>query len=916
MKTMRLKQKITLYASVLAVFSIIISLFTSYILSEITISDKYDSINKLLNGAAVERTNTVLGEIAELTNLAVRNDNLNIILNDSSSTKYQRTMANVNYQKYLRQLLIKNDMLDAVIVSYKNGSILAASRQNSNNGITLAYKPFNDPSFFDAFGSNHNMNVDSQFFLSIYEEESEKRIAITSPLHFSFGNNTQAYFTVILSNSLSQQFRFAGDSIYLEDNTGSKAYVIEKSDGAKETGNMTLQGDLCFKGWKLISTYHINVSDDFEELLYVIGLGGAAYLAVVLLLAERTGRRLTIPINKLKNHLDEVRNNNFPENIIKPSVKGIGFRPTLLALFSLIVAVPVICISGSFFLKSKNLIESKIGSVLEYNTNLQADHMDLIFQDYFRVLKNLITSDSVQHFISKADPGNIDTNDKNDVTDFILEQQMMNTSIMNISLYSKNKDVLFSAIYNNSLMTKTDVEDDLNYVKANYGNPLWRFEEKNYFNKTTFRIGMQVIGSMEETSGLGNFLGYALLDFNGDQIMQIMDTLNQNSDFTAIIDDQGSIVVSEGSEKFLTASFKGTDSADVNNKTITYIAGQEYLKFSRYLGTNGWTLIALFPINGYFRESNLILYTGLGVMFCLIVLCAFVSYGFSYAVSKSISTLAKTVAKVKKGDFQALLIRKSGDEIEELGNSFNDMIQKLNTLIDDKLKTEMIARDAEIKARYAELKAKEYELNLLQAQINPHFLYNTLKTVQYLVMDNDNKAIRMIKLLINLFRSGTYRGEKLVTLDEEIQHVKSYIEIQQIRFSGKFEVVYSIPQELLQQKMLKLTLQPIVENAIYHGLEMSPKSGLLTIDATVLNNRVRIRVCDNGMGMDAEKLKSINEQLIRDIHPDNIGIINVHGRIRLFFGNEYGIEISSQLGLGTEVSLWIPSIAAAADENG
>jgi two-component system sensor histidine kinase YesM len=208
----------------------------------------------------------------------------------------------------------------------------------------------------------------------------------------------------------------------------------------------------------------------------------------------------------------------------------------------------------------------------------------------------------------------------------------------------------------------------------------------------------------------------------------------------------------------------------------------------------------------------------------------------------------------------------------------------------------------------AEINFKDAQFNALQAQINPHFLYNTLETIHFMIVIGDNKAIKMVQLLGDLFRVGIGRGERFITLGQEVNHVRLYLEIQQIRYSNKFQVTIDMSEEVNQLYIIKFILQPIVENSIYHGIELMEEDGLISITGRIEAGQLVIRVTDNGIGMNESTLNELQDKLEGRIKTKGIGFTNVNERIRLNFGNEYGVFVESRENSGTTVTIRLPVI--------
>jgi two-component system sensor histidine kinase YesM len=214
----------------------------------------------------------------------------------------------------------------------------------------------------------------------------------------------------------------------------------------------------------------------------------------------------------------------------------------------------------------------------------------------------------------------------------------------------------------------------------------------------------------------------------------------------------------------------------------------------------------------------------------------------------------------------------------------------------------------------AELVKKQSEIAYLQSQINPHFLYNTLESIKGIAaVERSDKIYNMTKALALVFRYSI-KGTDMVPLREELKMIKSFIFIQKFRFGNRFEVTYHFPEPILDCKVPKMILQPIVENAIFHGIEPTIGECLLQLKGEISGDVILLTVQDNGMGMDDESLRLIQGSLsvgqgLTDRISDrtvNIGIANVNNRIKLNYGNEYGIVIKSEAGIGTEVVIKMP----------
>jgi two-component system, sensor histidine kinase YesM len=222
---------------------------------------------------------------------------------------------------------------------------------------------------------------------------------------------------------------------------------------------------------------------------------------------------------------------------------------------------------------------------------------------------------------------------------------------------------------------------------------------------------------------------------------------------------------------------------------------------------------------------------------------------------------------------------------------------------------------------YVEQKKKrEAELQVLQAQIKPHFLYNTLDTIQWMAQEyKADDIIRMIGALTNLFRIGLNRGFEWIPLRDEIKHAESYMIIQMSRYTDKLDYEVDIPDNIKSYYVLKLILQPLIENAIYHGIKARYGKGKITVSAELVHDTIRFRIVDDGVGIPPHKLEEINRVLREEEKRgsgNGFGLFNVNERIKLTYGKSYGIKIFSEAGKGTIVELVHPLVQFANERNG
>ena len=283
---------------------------------------------------------------------------------------------------------------------------------------------------------------------------------------------------------------------------------------------------------------------------------------------------------------------------------------------------------------------------------------------------------------------------------------------------------------------------------------------------------------------------------------------------------------------------------------------------------------------------------GMGIVLILVII---LSYYIPRSITMPITRISKVTDQVAKGNLSVRAAAESGAEARMLSDSLNAMIDKINELL-DQVTTEQI-------------RLRKAEFELLQAQINPHFLYNTLDTIVWLAEAGDQKrVVSMVGNLSDFFRTSLNQGKDIISIREELAHVRSYLEIQQVRYQDILRYEITVPEDLYEYKIPKITIQPLVENALYHGIKNKRGQGTITITGERSENGFVLYVRDNGIGMTQERLNEVRAgiQKLSYTGKEIYGLYNVNERIRLNFGETYGISIESTYGEGTCVSISLP----------
>ncbi len=329
---------------------------------------------------------------------------------------------------------------------------------------------------------------------------------------------------------------------------------------------------------------------------------------------------------------------------------------------------------------------------------------------------------------------------------------------------------------------------------------------------------------------------------------------------------------------------------------ILKISGESYI-VSSLANRNGWVLTDITPFNEYTKQSTatnitlVIFILAFGVLFFATFIV------ISLLITRPIRKLAISMKAVENGDFREIRIKTGNDEIGHLKDVYNMMVRRIVILIDDILKEQAIKR--------------KRELEVLQMQIKPHFLYNSFDAIGALAVSGKSMEVfRLVQALGRFYRGFLSACDEAITLREELRITESYLTIQTIRFPDKFTVVKEIDPEALEVKIPSLTLQPLVENAIDHGIRCKPDTGTLRIQARRLEHSVQITVEDDGVGMEAEKMSEILEY-----HSKGVGMRATMEKLNLYFQTNNILAIESKKGCGTKITITIPTERGAENES-
>jgi len=397
-------------------------------------------------------------------------------------------------------------------------------------------------------------------------------------------------------------------------------------------------------------------------------------------------------------------------------------------------------------------------------------------------------------------------------------------------------------------------------------------------------------------------LGAILVDLRLDRIEEVLADSSLGRDgFLYIADPEGELVYAPVNRIVYRVPPRALTGSE--GRQVLGLGGEKYQVLHKESPYTLWKTVGVFSQREALREVDFVRGYSLVVGGVTIALAAVLAIFFASSIARPVTRLRKLMKRAETGDFEVRFDDEDRrDEIGQLGRSFNAMIEEIRNLI------------AQV---YLEQQHKrEAELRVLQEQIKPHFLYNTLDTIQWMAQDHGAQDIvTIVNALTKLFRVGLSKGREIIPVADEIAHVESYLCIQKARYEDKFEYEIRTGEGLETCRVLKLVIQPLVENALYHGIKERRGSGRISISAFREAEELVFVVKDDGIGMTEEALASLRADLERPVKTDGqapdhsgFGARNVHERIRLNFGDRYGLSYQSVRGEGTAVTVRHPIV--------
>ena len=412
-----------------------------------------------------------------------------------------------------------------------------------------------------------------------------------------------------------------------------------------------------------------------------------------------------------------------------------------------------------------------------------------------------------------------------------------------------------------------------------------------------FKMKPVWVVSMMKNISIAGESKYIVVDYDFSQVGDYFNRISIGQRGYAYIANRESEVLYHPKQAQFTKAESGAIDSVLYHGDGTYITDNEqYSVGYRTVSHTGWKVVGISYLDDTIipaiNEIQELTYYTLIVMFILIIIT---SLAVSKFISDPITEMITQISKAEIGDSEEYIYQNRFNEVRQLSKSYNRQMDHIHYLM------------KQIKEEQAEL--RKSEMNVLQAQINPHFLYNTLDSILWMAESGQTKETSdMVASLGKLLRISLSQGENLIPLRKELEHAENYLTIQKFRYKDQFTYSIDVEEHLLDYLTVKIIIQPFLENALYHGIEYMVDQGHISIRVFEENEKISIEIVDDGVGMSPERLAQI--QKLKESKETGIGIRNVHQRIQVYFGKEYGVFINSELDEGTTILIRIPKIKA------
>ena len=562
--------------------------------------------------------------------------------------------------------------------------------------------------------------------------------------------------------------------------------------------------------------------------------------------------------------------------------------------FTVISVIGMVIVGGALYFRFISSTEFMVSE----NNRAMLEQVNLNLDNYLRNMMKV--SDTTYYSVIKKK--DLATENINKEMDLLYETNK--DSLISICLFSELGEVI-SASPVGQLKSSVNPRDSEWFAKALVRKENLHFSTphvQNLFVDPSYRYKWVVSLSraVELTNNKRITSGVLLVDINFSGIEQICKSVNVGkSGYVYLVDREGEIIYHPRQQLIYSNLIEENNKEQAvfeDGNHIETFQDEKRLVTVKTVGYTGWKIVGITPMSDITSDYQQMSLFAVFIMFFSVFILVFLNMFVSSRIANPIKVLENSVKKLESGVKDVDISISGSYEIQHLGKAIRSMVNQMHTLMDNI----MIEQESKRKS----------ELDALQAQINPHFLYNTLDSIIWMIEnENYDGAIIMVTALARLFRISLSKGKNIITVRDEIEHARNYLTIQNIRYKNKFTYDIEVDERTLNLASIKLIIQPLIENAIYHGMEFMGGDGEILVKTYIKEDDLYIDVIDNGLGMLQEVADTLltNETKIEK-KSSGIGLKNVHERIQIYFGKDYGLKVYSEPDEGTTISIHMPCV--------
>ena len=569
--------------------------------------------------------------------------------------------------------------------------------------------------------------------------------------------------------------------------------------------------------------------------------------------------------------------------------------------YCILLIIPILIISSYAYAKLSNIITDNFLNSASESFEQSLDYMNYTVYKIFDTSNTIVVNSTVTDILThdaEEYPLTEQIYDFSNLQSYLCSFEN-NLDIKRINLYI-NDGLIYSSenvsFFKASSLKNTKVEDCILRTNARFiWGPMW------YLNESTVNDTLFLLKSIKNPDDLSEDIGFLRIDFRKSIIQDIIDKINPLDDvFSFVINSDNKIIASSRDLKDLYDNSSIDlelikSAAQFSNQLTTFDDGKFYLQ-SAAIDKTDWYMVNVLPKSSILstiktQRNYLFIIVILNIIMAIILAAYLVK-----VINKRLFQVIDGMRQVPNGHLNNYIENDSSDEVGELIDNYNYMISKMSVLIDEQYKLGKEVKNAELKA--------------LQSQINPHFLYNTLDMINWMAHKNMNKEISIaVKNLAKFYKLSLNKGKDIVTIKDEVEHSKLYVNLQNMRYDNRITLITKLDESLMNCSIPKITFQPIIENSINHGiLGRGMENGSILISGYISQGNLIIQISDDGIGIEKEVLPLILKDNNLQTKGSGYGLKNINQRIKLLYGESYGLSFTSNYGFGTTVEITLPVI--------